>query len=301
MEGNRSSHATPEGNTQKSCWSAAPGWSSTPAVPLLTWRATSTSTPRPCASGWPGRGRRRGQALEVVEQRGARGAERRCAVRCASCVGQTTSSSPPRRSSPPSSSHAERSERLYRAASGPLRGRADLQDPGGVGLRPLRVDQGGPHSPTAAGALDRPEALRRGGRPLSSAAADASGRDLKRRQAAWKAEGTTTPAPAAQLRPDLVQCDFSATAPDRLWVGDFTYLRFWEGISYLRLRNRLVQPQGRRLADWLPTCVPTSSSTPCRWPRPARHGADFELLAILIAARNTPQPTTPRSSTTLVS
>jgi transposase InsO family protein len=29
-----------------------------------------------------------------------------------------------------------------------------------------------------------------------------------------------------------VQRDFSATGPDRLWVGDFTYLRSWEGASF---------------------------------------------------------------------
>ena len=29
--------------------------------------------------------------------------------------------------------------------------------------------------------------------------------------------------------PDLVNRDFTAQEPDRLWVGDFTYLRCWEG------------------------------------------------------------------------
>jgi putative transposase len=40
---------------------------------------------------------------------------------------------------------------------------------------------------------------------------------------------TTIGDPAAPKRPDLVQRDFTATAPDRLWVGDFTYLRTWGG------------------------------------------------------------------------
>jgi transposase len=56
--------------------------------------------------------------------------------------------------SPPSSTHAERSERLYRAAPGPLRGRADLQDRGGVGLRLLRARQG-----REIGARDQDERL----------------------------------------------------------------------------------------------------------------------------------------------
>jgi putative transposase len=44
----------------------------------------------------------------------------------------------------------------------------------------------------------------------------------KRRGKAWR---TTTPDPTAHRWPDLVERDFSAEAPNRLWVGDFTYLR----------------------------------------------------------------------------
>jgi len=40
----------------------------------------------------------------------------------------------------------------------------------------------------------------------------------KRRGKPWR---TTIPAPGAPKRPDLVNRDFTATAPDRLWVGDF--------------------------------------------------------------------------------
>jgi putative transposase len=50
----------------------------------------------------------------------------------------------------------------------------------------------------------------------------------KRRGRPWR---TTTPGPSALRRPDLVQRDFSAAGPDRLWVGDCTYLRSWEGVS----------------------------------------------------------------------
>jgi putative transposase len=46
----------------------------------------------------------------------------------------------------------------------------------------------------------------------------------KRRGRQWK---TTIADPEAQKRPDLVKRDFTAPAPDRLWVGDFTYLRTW--------------------------------------------------------------------------
>jgi putative transposase len=51
----------------------------------------------------------------------------------------------------------------------------------------------------------------------------------KRRGRPWR---TTKADPEARRRPDLVQRDFSAEAPDRLWVADFTYLRCWEGVAY---------------------------------------------------------------------
>jgi putative transposase len=53
----------------------------------------------------------------------------------------------------------------------------------------------------------------------------------KRRGKPWR---TTTPDPTAPKRPDLVKRDFTATAPDRLWVGDLSYLRTWEGRMYSR-------------------------------------------------------------------
>jgi putative transposase len=52
------------------------------------------------------------------------------------------------------------------------------------------------------------------------------------RQAPRKPWRTTTPDPAAHRAPDLVQRNFSAQRPDRLWVSDFTYLRCWEGVVF---------------------------------------------------------------------
>ncbi len=51
----------------------------------------------------------------------------------------------------------------------------------------------------------------------------------KRRGRPWK---TTKADPGALRSPDLVKRDFTASAPNRLWVGDFTYLRCWEGVLY---------------------------------------------------------------------
>jgi len=44
---------------------------------------------------------------------------------------------------------------------------------------------------------------------------------------------TTMPDPTPPAIPDLVQGDFTAPAPDVLWVGDITYIRTWEGWLYL--------------------------------------------------------------------
>jgi len=41
---------------------------------------------------------------------------------------------------------------------------------------------------------------------------------------------TTIPDPDALRRSDLVQRDFTASEPDRLRVGDLSYLRCWEGV-----------------------------------------------------------------------
>lgn len=69
-------------------------------------------------------------------------------------------------------------------------------------------------------------------------------RGAKRRGKAWK---TTIPDPAAQKRPDLVKRQFTADAPDRLWVGDFTYLRSWEGRSYFAF---VLDVSSRRIVGW---------------------------------------------------
>ena len=115
----------------------------------------------------------------------------------------------------------------------------------------------------------------------------------KRRGKPWR---TTTPDPTAERWPDLVERDFSASAPNRLWVGDFTYLRSWEGISLLRLRDRRLLAEGSSAGSWPPTCAPTSSSTRCGWPWANESRAPTSSSSPTpIAARNTPRPTTPRT------
>lgn len=66
----------------------------------------------------------------------------------------------------------------------------------------------------------------------------------KRRGKPWR---TTRPDPEARRRPDLVERDFSATAPNRLWVGDLTYLRSWEGVTYLAF---VLDAFSRKVVGW---------------------------------------------------
>jgi putative transposase len=69
-------------------------------------------------------------------------------------------------------------------------------------------------------------------------------RGAKRRGKPWR---TTGPDPQAQRRPDLVQRDFSAPGPNRLWVADLSYLRCWEGVVYFAF---VVDAFSRMVVGW---------------------------------------------------
>ena len=66
----------------------------------------------------------------------------------------------------------------------------------------------------------------------------------KRRGKPWR---TTIPDPRASKRPDLVNRDFTAVSPDRLWIGDFTYLRCWEGRLFFSF---VIDVFSRRIVGW---------------------------------------------------
>ena len=69
-------------------------------------------------------------------------------------------------------------------------------------------------------------------------------RGAKRRGKPWR---TTIGDPAADQRPDLVGRDFTAPAPDRLWVGDFTYLRTWDGRGFFAF---VIDAYSRMIVGW---------------------------------------------------
>lgn len=58
---------------------------------------------------------------------------------------------------------------------------------------------------------------------------------------------TTHADPAAVRAPDLVKRNFTATAPDQLWVADFTYCSTWSGIVYVAF---VVDVFSRRIVGW---------------------------------------------------
>ena len=58
---------------------------------------------------------------------------------------------------------------------------------------------------------------------------------------------TTVTDPTRAPAPNLVARDFTASAPNRLWVGDITYVPTWEGWLYLAV---LVDVYSRRVVGW---------------------------------------------------
>jgi putative transposase len=92
-------------------------------------------------------------------------------------------------------------------------------------------------------------ALRRAGEPVARCTVERLMRahgiqGAKRRGKPWR---TTRPDAAARRRPDLVERDFSATGPDRLWVADITYLRCWEGVVFFAF---ILDAWSRRVVGW---------------------------------------------------
>ena len=52
---------------------------------------------------------------------------------------------------------------------------------------------------------------------------------------------------AVRPAPDLVERDFTADAPDRLWVADITYIATWAGFLYLAV---VLDAFSRRVVGW---------------------------------------------------
>jgi putative transposase len=101
-------------------------------------------------------------------------------------------------------------------------------------------------------------------------------RGAKRRGKPWR---TTKPDPGAQRRPDLVQRQFTAHEPNRLWVGDLSYLRCWDGVVYFAF---IIDVFSRRVVGWqlaghMRTDLVLDALRMALGTR--EHGADFRLVA----------------------
>jgi len=66
----------------------------------------------------------------------------------------------------------------------------------------------------------------------------------KRRGRPWR---MTTPDAQARALPDLLERDFSAPAPNRRWVADFTYVRCWEGVVFFAF---ILDVYSRMIVGW---------------------------------------------------
>ena len=62
-----------------------------------------------------------------------------------------------------------------------------------------------------------------------------------------KGTRTTIRDARARAAPDLVERDFTADAPDRLWVADITYIPTWAGFLYLAV---VLDAFSRRVVGW---------------------------------------------------
>jgi putative transposase len=98
----------------------------------------------------------------------------------------------------------------------------------------------------------------------------------KRRGKPWR---TTKADPDAQRRPDLVQRNFTAPQPNRLWVGDLSYLRCWEGTVFFAF---VIDAFSRRVVGWqlashMRTTLVLDALRMALGTR--EHGADFRLVA----------------------
>jgi len=96
--------------------------------------------------------------------------------------------------------------------------------------------------------LRREDVTGAGGRPVARCTVARLMRELGLRGVTrGRRPRTTIPAGGPDLRPDLVQREFTADAPDRLWVADITYCRTFAGWVYAAFVTDVFS---RRVVGW---------------------------------------------------
>jgi len=88
---------------------------------------------------------------------------------------------------------------------------------------------------------------------------------------------TTTSDPEAHRPQDLVDRNFSASGPNRLWVADITYVWTWEGFAYTAFVTDVYSRKivGWRVGTTLATDVPLDALEMAIW---ARRGQSLDEL-----------------------
>lgn len=90
--------------------------------------------------------------------------------------------------------------------------------------------------------------LHRGGHPVARCTVERLMRERGLRGVVrGRARRTTIPAKDGARAGDLVNRAFSATAPNQLWVADFTYVRTWAGFSYVAF---VIDVFSRMIVGW---------------------------------------------------
>ena len=134
---------------------------------------------------------------------------------------------------------------------------------------------------------------------------------------------TTRPDAGAERPADLVERDFSADRPNRLWVTDLTYVATWAGVAYVcfivdafsrrivgwrvaaHMRTSMVldalemarASRGTRLAASWPAATPAASSPRCAGANASPSWARRRRSAASATATTTPSPRPSTAST----
>jgi putative transposase len=122
--------------------------------------------------------------------------------------------------------------------------------------------------------------LNREGIPVARCTVERLMRDLGIQGAVRGKVKRTTMADDKAPRPaDLVERDFTAPAPNRLWVADLTYVRTWSGFVYVAF---ITDVYSRRIVGWqasrsLKTDLALDALEQAVWER-TRNGADLDGL-----------------------
>ena len=84
-----------------------------------------------------------------------------------------------------------------------------------------------------------------------------------------KKRKTTKSDPAATRHPDLVEREFSAEAPNQLWVSDLTYVATWSGFAYVYFITDVFSRMivGWRVASHMRTDMVLDALEMARWRR----------------------------------